>query len=70
MGLFKWGKERGARSFFDGLDMGANTFFEVSNMGARTSFEVKKVRARTFVGLVLTNLKAGNKNSLGQFSYL
>ena len=38
LGLFKWGRERGARRFFEGLDMGANTFFEVLNMGARTFF--------------------------------
>ena len=33
LGLFKWEKEKGARSFFEGLDMGANKIFEVSNMG-------------------------------------
>ena len=38
LGLFKWGKERGARSFFECLDMGANTFFEVSKMGAMSLF--------------------------------
>ena len=51
LGLFKWAKGWGARSFFEGLNVGASTFFQVSNMGATTFFEVEKVGARTFFGL-------------------
>ena len=42
LGLLKWGKERGARSFFDGLDMGPTLFLKSQIWGLGLFLRLKK----------------------------